>query len=56
MSGNPQDLSPTLISAQKGILDNKQTLGIRKVTIESIGPCDCKVNWINVEYKNIYHI
>lgn len=35
---NNEELSPTLIPAQKSVTENKQATSIRKVTIESISP------------------
>ena len=45
-----EEMSPTVQSAQKAVVDNKQTVSIRKVTIESIAPV---INKYNYHYSRI---
>ena len=38
MSSPLEEYPATLLAAQKAVTDNKQTVSIRKVTLESIAP------------------
>ena len=47
-----EQLSPTVKNAQKVVTENKQTVSIRKVTIEAIAPVIQKLATFYIGYSN----
>ena len=48
-----EDLSPTVVAAQKGVAEHKQSTNIRKITVESIAPVIHKFHIIYQDCKSI---